>query len=260
MRSLPLFARIEGRPVLLLGDGEAAAAKARLIAEAGGRVVRDTASGARLAFVALDDGAEEAAGALQAAGLLVNVVDRPDLCDFTVPAILERGDVLLAIGTDGRSASLAKALKERLDRLLPAALGALAQAIHAARPAVAARHPTVPARRAFWAGLLAQGAPLDPLAPAADPHAAIHAALADAPSAPVTDLAVIDYAEPFDQEALTLGQLRRLAAADLLIHPENPPPALLALARRDCARQIGREPPAQPGGRVVLCRPAAAPA
>ncbi|PKP96024.1 MAG: siroheme synthase, partial [Alphaproteobacteria bacterium HGW-Alphaproteobacteria-13] len=90
MHQLPIFLNLEGRPVVLVGDGEAAEAKARLIARAGGRIVPAWEEGAALAFVALADETEAraAAQALRARGLLVNVVDRPELCDFTTPAIV----------------------------------------------------------------------------------------------------------------------------------------------------------------------------
>src|SRR3546814_14222183 len=84
------------------------------------RVVSEWQDGARLAFVALADEAEAraAAEALRARGLLVNVVDRPDLCDFTTPAIVDRAPVTIAIGTGGASAGLAKAIRQRVEALL----------------------------------------------------------------------------------------------------------------------------------------------
>uniref|UniRef100_UPI00274166A7 precorrin-2 dehydrogenase/sirohydrochlorin ferrochelatase family protein n=1 Tax=Sphingopyxis sp. KK2 TaxID=1855727 RepID=UPI00274166A7 len=93
MEQLPIFLNLQGRTVVLVGEGEAADAKARLIERAGGRIVPRWEAGATLAFVALDDGAEAAATDLRAHGLLVNVVDRPDLCDFTTPAIVDRAPV-----------------------------------------------------------------------------------------------------------------------------------------------------------------------
>ena len=75
--------------------------------------------GARLAFVALPE-PEAAAERLRARGVLVNVPDRPELCDFIVPSVLDRKPVLIAIGTGGASAGLAKALRLRLEVLLPA--------------------------------------------------------------------------------------------------------------------------------------------
>ena len=113
--ALPLFHRIAGTPVIVLGEGEAAEAKRRLVERAGGVVVGEGDLEARLAFIAIDS-PEEAAARLRARGVLVNVVDRADLCDFTAPSILDRSPVLIAIGTGGASAGLAKALRLRLDR------------------------------------------------------------------------------------------------------------------------------------------------
>ena len=93
--SLPLFHRLAGQPVVVLGVGEAAEAKRRLVLRAGGQVVEDLAEGidigARLAFIAHEDARACEADAIRArgAGLLVNVVDRPALCDFTTPSISE---------------------------------------------------------------------------------------------------------------------------------------------------------------------------
>ncbi len=245
MQSLPLFHRISGQPVLLVGEGEAADAKARLIAAAGGRVVLGVDPGVRLAFVALEEGAEAEAARLKALGLLVNVVDRPALCDFTVPAIVDRSPVLLAIGTGGASASLSKALKERLERLLPAGLGRLAEAIAAARDNVAAVHRTVPARRAFWAAALAPGGPLDPLVEhdglTIDPGVAAGALTRE-------DVIVLG---PDGADGLTLRQLRLLAQADLVVHAADTAADVLALVRRDAARWVGDCAPPGATGRIV---------
>ncbi len=148
MHSLPLFVRLADRPVILLGDGEAADAKRRLLGRAGARIVGEDGQAA-LAIVAIeDDGEAEAAIArLEARGILVNAVDRPALCDFTLPAIVDRDPVLIAVGTGGASAGLAKAVRQRIEALLPATLGALAQALEAARPAMKARWPQAAQRR-----------------------------------------------------------------------------------------------------------------
>lgn len=251
MEALPVFLDVRGRPVLVLGAGEAAEAKRRLVREAGGVPVAGLGPEVRLAFVAVDEGAEAVAADLRARGLLVNLVDRPELCDFTVPAIVDRAPVTVAVGTAGASASLAKALKERLELMLPPRLGALAAAIRAARAAVAARLPDVADRRAFWARLLAPGAPLDPLSPVADPQAAIRAALAGAQPAPAAEVRVIRVPAG-GAEALTLGEVRALAAADLVVHGPGCPAGVLALARRDAARRVGAEAPPGATGLVVV--------
>ena len=250
MESLPLFHRLAGTRVLLLGEGEAADAKARLIREAGGEVVTAVEPGIRLAFVALEDGAEAAAATLRQQGMLVNVVDRPQLSDFIVPAIVDRSPVVLAVGTGGASASLAKALKERFELLLPTTLGPLAHAIRQSRGSVAAIHTNVPARRSFWARLLAAGAALDPLAPPDDPADAISRALAGTAAAENRTDRIRIGAQGAD--ALTLAELRLMAQADLVVHEPGVPAEVLVLIRRDAARRVGTEAPADTGGRVVL--------
>ena len=144
--SLPLFHRVTGQPVILLAEGEAGEAKRRLIERAGGVIVSEDDLHARLAFVALDD-PDAAAVRLRARGVLVNVADRPDLCDFTVPSLLDRAPVLVAIGTGGASAGLAKALRLRLEALLPQSLGALASALATSRAALRRRWPDAGDRR-----------------------------------------------------------------------------------------------------------------
>ncbi|MFA7440749.1 MAG: NAD(P)-dependent oxidoreductase [Sphingomonadaceae bacterium] len=253
MRSLPLFHRIAGKPVLVIGDGDAAEARRRLVAEAGGRVVNAIGSDVRLAFVAVERGAQQISADLRAQGLLVHVADQPDLCDFFLPAILDRAPVTVAISTDGTSASLAKALKERLNLILPTNLGGLAQAIRAARNAVRARYPDIPARRQFWAQALAPGGPLDPLTTHANPASAILTAL-EGNSSHATDIIEQIDVPKQGAEALTLKQLRLLAAADLVIHPAEMDHEVLALVRRDAARQIGERPPAEARGRVLVLR------
>ncbi len=250
MQSLPLFLSLHGQPVLVLGDGEAADAKRRLVAEAGGVPVAALVPGTRIAFVALADGAEAEAARLRAAGLLVNVVDRPALCDFTVPAIVDRTPLLIAIGTGGASASLAKALKERLELMLSPALGAMASAVRDARSAVAARHGSVAARRAFWAGLLAPGAPLDPLGTPDDPARAIADALKGTAARPESLHHI--RVGPAGAEGLTLAQLRLMAQADLVVLGPGLPADVRTLIRRDAARFEGRAPPADARGHILV--------
>ncbi|MBC7505288.1 MAG: bifunctional precorrin-2 dehydrogenase/sirohydrochlorin ferrochelatase, partial [Sandarakinorhabdus sp.] len=225
MDTLPIFLAIADRPVIVVGDGEAAAAKARLVVAAGGLVVADDA-GAMLAFIALDDEAEAVAAAtqLRARGLLVNVVDKPALSDFLMGAIIDRSPVVVAVSTGGATASLSRALRGRLEALLPASLGALATAISASRSAAVGAHPTIADRRRLWERALAQGAPLDPLVPLADPQAAV-AAVITGTSATVPELRTIPVtsADPGD---LTLNQLAVLGRCDTLVVEGDVPAAV----------------------------------
>jgi len=245
MEQLPLFLNLRGRTVVLVGKGEAADAKARLVARAGGRIVPAWEEGAAIAFVALDDDAEAraAAQALRAHGLLVNVVDRPDLCDFTTPAIVDRAPVTIAIGTGGASAGLAKAVRQRIEALLPPRLGALASALHAARDAMKARWPAAADRRRVIDAALASGAVLDPLDNDAADKLEIWLA-GDAPTRP-SRLATIHLTSP-DPDDLTLRAARLLGEADHIYHPAAIPAAILDRARADAVRHVADAPPPAP--------------
>lgn len=235
MEQLPIFLNLKGQPVLLIGTGEAADPKRRLIEAAGGHVV-DTASAAtRIAFIALENKEEaaQAAAHWRARGLLVNVVDQPALCDFTMPSIVDRAPVTVAIGTAGASASLAKLLRERFEQILPASLGALAKAIAAARTEVSAHYQSPRARRHFWDGLLKGGGALDPLVDQENPKEKIRAALGGH-SAAGRQTDVVEITSP-DADDLSLRQARLLAQADALIYEAHISQEILARARRDAA-------------------------
>lgn len=250
METLPIFLNIAGRPVIIVGDGEAAAAKARLVTAAGGTIVGEADAGV-VAFVALDDEAEAQAAAdrLKARGLLVNVVDRPAMSDFLMGAIIDRSPVLVAVSTGGATASLSRALRGRLEALLPASLGPLARAIGDARSATSAAHPGVADRRRLWERALAEGAALDPLAPLVDPDAAVAAAIAGG-SAAVNEVRVIVVSSA-DPGELTLNQLAALGRCDVLVVEGAVPAAVVDRARRDAVR-LPRVPEPIEGLVIVL--------
>ena len=243
--SLPLFVRLAGRPVILLGSGEAADAKARLLDRAGARIVGEEDRDARLAIVALDD-PEAAVTRLRARGLLVNAVDRPDLCDFTLPAIVDRDPVLVAIGTGGASAGLAAALRQRLETILPASLGGLANSLAGARETLRARFSEANERRRAIGGALAAGGALDPLGDKHDVEAWLDRAEAPAPS-----LLTIRLISP-DPDELTLRQARALAQADRVFHAADVPAAILDRARADAPRIVSAALPVKPGPGVTV--------
>ncbi len=255
INSLPLFHRITGQPVIVLGGGEAALAKRRLVERAGGICVGEDAE-ARLAFVAPDPdefAPEPVVARLRARGILVNCVDRPELCDFTTPAILDRSPVLLAIGTGGASAGLAKALRLRLEQWLPQRLGALAEALTDARSAMRQRWPDAGDRRRALDVALGAGGALDPLVEGAEGR--VVAWLAGAGSAPggCVEIALTSN----DPEDLTLRQARLLGSADVIAYEAGVTPELLDRARADAVRvelAPGGETPAARGLVIVLRR------
>jgi len=250
MHSLPLFFRLAGRPVILLGDGEAAEAKRRLLDRARAQIVGEDAHAA-LAIVAIEDDteAEAAIARLKARGVLVNAVDRPALCDFTLPAIVDRDPVLIAIGTGGASAGLAKAVRQRIEALLPPDVGALAQALETLRPAIQARWPSAAQRRRALDAALAAGGPLDPLS--AHDRDGVEQWLNKADE-PVADRMVRITLTSANPDDLTLRTARLMGEADRIYHATNVPPAILYRARADAERIVAKAPPMEPGAGLSL--------
>lgn len=260
IHSLPLFHRIAGQKVLVLGEGAAAEPKRRLVERAGGLVETDVQraidEGVRLAFIAFDDAraCKAAAINLRCAGMLVNVVDRPELCDFTTPSILDREPVLVAVSTGGASAGLAKHLRLRLERLLPPSLGDLARSLSDARERLRARFPDGATRRRALDQALAEGGMLDPFDPGASGR--LGGWLADA-AQPALSLVETIVLKSDDPEELTLRQARWLGEADRLLLDGDIPPAILARARADAERlpaSAAHDPAPSTGLTVILRR------
>lgn len=248
---MPLYHRVSGQRVVVLGDGDAAEAKRRLIERAGGICCGEPeAHHAALAFVAIDDprSAEAAAIRLRCKGLLVNVTDRPELCDFTVPSILDRNPVLVAVGTGGASAGLAKQLRLRLEGLLPPSLGRLAEALYAARDALRQRFPNGADRRRALDAALTAGGPLDPLRADAPERVSgwLESTGDEFDLEPVAIVLTSD-----DPDDLTLRQARWLGEADTVLHDADVPQAILDRARADAVRGPSD---GSPRGRTVIIR------
>jgi uroporphyrin-III C-methyltransferase/precorrin-2 dehydrogenase/sirohydrochlorin ferrochelatase len=244
LAALPIFVKLAGRPVILIGTGEAADAKRRLLERAGASIV-DEGGAASLAIVAVAD-PEPTVARLRARGILVNAVDRADLCDFTLPAIVDRDPVLVAIGTGGVSAGLAAALRQRLEAVLPTSLGGLARALAAARPAIRSRWPDSGERRRALGAALA--GPLDPLAD--HPDGVVERWLGEG-AAPAAALLQFSLTSP-DPDDLTLRQTRALAQADRVYHRAEVPEPILDRARADAARIACDAAPVAPDGGLSL--------
>lgn len=254
LSSLPLFHRVAGQRVVVLGDGPAADARRRLVARAGGECCGEPeAHHARLAFVTFEDAkaAEAAAIRLRCRGLLVNVTDRPELCDFTVPSVLDRDPVLVAVGTGGASAGLAKQVRLRLEGLLPQSLGRLAERLFASRAALRERWPEPVDRRRALDAALTGGGSLDPLRE--DSAERIDEWLADTsePEPPRTIEIVLAGDDP---DNLTLRQARLLGEADTVLHDPEIPEAILIRARADAVRRVLADDETPSDGLTVVLR------
>jgi uroporphyrin-III C-methyltransferase/precorrin-2 dehydrogenase/sirohydrochlorin ferrochelatase len=180
---------------------------------------------------------EDVAARARAAGIPVNVVDRPDLSTFLFPAIIDRGEVVVAVGTGGASPVLARRLRERIEALLPARIGDLAGLLGRFRTRFAQqRHGSRSARR-FWERVV--DGPIGALALAGRLHEA-EAALAqavEASAAPEDSSGLIHLLEvgPGEPDLLTLRALQALQNADVIVH-DRVDPAMLDRARRDAER------------------------
>ena len=253
MKSLPLFHTIHGQRVVLVAEGAMGDAKRRLIERAGGVPVSETmAHGARLAFVAVDHEGEarKVALRLKRLGLLVNVADRPELCDFTTPSLLDRDPVLIAVGTAGASAGLAKHIRLRLERLLPETLGLLASGLADARDAMRSRWPDGDTRRRAVDDAMREGGLLDPFDDAS--HTRIEHWLAqDTDNAPREETVQLRSLDPDD---LTLREARWLGLADSVLH-DGVPADILARARADAERGSLGDPSPAEGFTVRLLLP-----
>lgn len=249
MDAFPAFFPLAGRSLAIAGEGEAADAKARLFAGSPATIVRltgpaalDPASyaGMTLAFVAAADDrwAMAAAEAARAASVPVNVVDRPALCDFTTPAVIDRGEVVAAIGTGGASPMLATMLRHDIEARVPEGAGRVAALFRAMQDEVRGALPDAHARRRFLRAALT--GPAAEAASAGDMEGAkerLRAALFDTPIL-LGAVQYIDARGPAD--LLTLRAARALAGADVLVCDPEAHPDVLALARRDAERFDGK--------------------
>jgi precorrin-2 dehydrogenase/sirohydrochlorin ferrochelatase len=245
MDAFPAFFPLAGKTIVIVGQGEAAEAKLRLFASSPAHVLRldgeaalqpQAYAGAALAFVATEDDAfaEAAADAARAAHVPVNVVDRPALCDFTTPAVIDRGEVVAAIGTGGASPMLATMLRHDIEARVPQGAGHVAALFALLQDEVRKALPEPHRRRAFLRAAL--GGPAAQAAMRGDQAEAVRllreALARDEPGAGAVNY--IDARGPVDR--LTLRAARALSSADVLVCDAGADDEVLALARRDAER------------------------
>ncbi len=267
MNYFPAFFDLRDRPALIVGGGEAAARRLRLLRKAGARVtVVAPRVGAEIAsaladgmvnlrqrgFVAGDTNGQTAvfaatglaevdarvAEAARAAGVPVNVAARAELSSFVVPAIVERDPVVIGISTGGAAPILASRLREAIERLLPARVGRLADFADSFRSAVKATVPGATARVRFWDRFFA--GPVADQVLAGNETGARERMLTlvngRGAGAPPRGGGAIVGAGPGDPDLLTLRALRLIQRADVVIYDKLVGPGVLDLARRDAER------------------------
>uniref|UniRef100_A0A7C1X0T7 Siroheme synthase n=1 Tax=Pseudomonas graminis TaxID=158627 RepID=A0A7C1X0T7_9PSED len=271
MEFLPLFHNLRGAQVLVVGGGEIALRKSRLLAEAGavlrvvapeiGAEVRELIersggeqilrgytesdlNGCVLIIAATDDeplNAQVSADARQR-GVPVNVVDAPALCSVIFPAIVDRSPLVIAVSSGGDAPVLARLIRAKLETWIPPTYGHLAGLAARFRHQVKGLFPNVQQRRAFWEDVF-QG-------PIADRQLAGQGAEAerllrakiDGDAPPTTGEVYLVGAGPGDPDLLTFRALRLMQQADVVLYDRLVAPAILDLCRRDADRvYVGKQ-------------------
>ena len=278
MQSFPIFMSLHDRPVLVVGGGEPAARKVELLLAAGARVtlIADTVvgeiaqliaegriswagrgfddgdlAGMALAIVATDDEALAArvSHAARKCCLPVNVVDRPRLSSFIMPAIVDRSPITIAISTGGSAPALARRIRAEIERALPAAVGRLARFAEIFRTQVRRTIERPRERRRFWDRVFAGR--IGELALAGDEIAArrelirlLDSARSDSDTAGMVHLVG---AGPGDPDLLTMKAHRLLQHADVVVYDRLVSPEVLAMARHDAERLFVGKRRGEPG-------------
>jgi uroporphyrin-III C-methyltransferase/precorrin-2 dehydrogenase/sirohydrochlorin ferrochelatase len=271
LATLPLFHKLEGRKVVLAGDSEGALWKAELLAATGaelhifaghgaerfgalaadpqaGRIIvhgrgwqPDDLQHSALAIGDVEDEDEIRAfvAAARRAGAPVNVVDKPDFCDFSFGTLVNRSPLIVAISTDGAAPVFGQAVRARIETLLPAGLKAWAQAAKDWRPAVQARALPFALRRAFWELFTSRAMTESERAPDEADRAALFAALdrLEGSADGVGRVSLVG-AGPGDPDLLTLKAIRALQSADIILYDDLVSPGVLELARREAKRMM----------------------
>jgi uroporphyrin-III C-methyltransferase/precorrin-2 dehydrogenase/sirohydrochlorin ferrochelatase len=262
-----VFFDLTGQKVLIVGAGEVALRKVRLLERsgalisvvapevlpelmerfAGGRLklairefIPDDLEGSRLVIVATSRPAVNRwiAKLSDARGIAVNVVDDPEASRFIVPAMVDRDPVMVAISTGGASPVLARRLRERLEAFIPKGIGELAVWLRELRGAAIERLRDTGERRRFFETLI--DGPAGRRLLSGDRRGAVRMAqqllASTAGAAPAAGEVTLVGAGPGDPELLTLKALRALQDADVILHDRLVSEGVLDLARRDATR------------------------
>jgi len=271
MDYLPLFHNLKGRLVLVVGGGDIALRKARLLSEAGAvlrvvapqvetqlaelaeqgggqTVLRGYAegdlAGCVLAIAATDD---EPLNALvsqdaRALGIPVNVVDSPQLCTVIFPAIVDRSPLMIAVSSGGDAPVLARLIRARIETWIPAAYGQLAGLAKVFRAQVKAKFSDVQQRRVFWEEVFQGNIAEQALAGRTDEAERLLADKLCAAAPKALGEVYLVGAGPGDPDLLTFRALRLMQQADVVLYDRLVAPAILDLCRRDADRiYVGKQ-------------------
>ena len=266
---LPIFLALDGKRAVVAGDGPAVAWKAELLSAAGADIVvfakcpceelhalaaqpprgaivlqhrawqAEDFCGAAVAVAGFDDDrdAQRFAEAARAAGVPVNVIDKPAHCDFSFGAIVNRSPLVIGISTDGAAPVFAQAIRGKLEAMIPRGFAGWAEAARRWRKAVQSSGLSFAARRRFWQAFARIALAHPDRAPAqSDFDSVLRQTKAEAMPAEAGSVTFVG-AGPGDPELLTLRAVRALQAADVILIDDLVAPDILDFARRE-ARKI----------------------
>ncbi len=267
MRYFPIFFDLQDRKVIVVGGGEEALRKVRLLLKTPAKIAIIAPSlhdelkanqrvewlstrfagylleGAALVYSADPELNARVSKEAQARGIPVNAVDEANISTFIVPSIVDRDPVVIAIGTEGTAPVLGQGIRAKIDAMLPQKLGALAARAAGLRARVAETVPHGHARRSFWSHFFF-GAPREALLNDDDVafKLAVDDAIVNSSRPPVGRVSLVG-AGPGDPELLTLKAQRKLQEADVIIYDRLVSPGVLEMARRDAVRiPVGKTP------------------
>lgn len=266
LETLPVFFNLKGRRVVIVGGSEGAAWKTDLVAAAGAEVAVFTANpcaklcqivsardniaifsrdptsadfeGAALVLGAVADDAQavETKKLAKAAGVPINLADRPALSDFIMGAIVNRSPLVIGVSTGGASPVFAQAVRGRIETLVPATFSAWARAAKTWRPQILVSGLDFLARRDFWRRFTGLAFAALERAPSEADRDALLAETRAGGDAPSRGRVTLVGAGPGDPELLTLKGLRVLAGADVVLFDDLVPASVLDFARREATR------------------------
>jgi uroporphyrin-III C-methyltransferase/precorrin-2 dehydrogenase/sirohydrochlorin ferrochelatase len=271
MDYLPIFIQLRGEPVVVVGGGQVALRKVALLLKSGARVTVIAPAfheelramtgrgqigtlslefqphhldGVALAIAATDSREVNASvsAAARARRIPVNVVDDPELSTFIFPAIIDRSPVVVAVGSSGHSPVLARRVRQQIEALLPARLGALARFVGDRRKEVQQSVPQAQ-RRSFWERIIGGFVGSRVLA-GDEQHAskAFEKELSTSVESSGLGEVYLIGAGPGDPDLLTLRAVQLLQQADVILYDRLVSDAVLDRARRDAERIIvGKE-------------------
>ncbi|MFM5213834.1 siroheme synthase CysG [Aeromonas hydrophila] len=265
MDYLPIFCRLDNKPVLLVGGGEVAQRKARLLLDAGAQLtvvapeldpeLAELAANGSIEWLAGEFAPQQLTGkwlvvaatdrrevnalvyqSANQARIFANVVDDPKRSSFIMPSIIDRSPLMVAISSGGKAPVLARLLREKLEALLPQHLGAVAAFAGSLRERVKARFASMGERRRFWERLLGADRLGQALARGDSASANQLADSLFADESQTGGEVVLVGAGPGDPGLLTLHALRQMQQADVVVYDRLVSDEVMALVRRDARR------------------------